>query len=167
MNYFRGIEKYFENNGLPKPKGCSDSEITEIEQSIDASLPESYKQYLRWMGKDYEGVLSGTDCFIDSISDNTKYLPDLLRENLIIYELSIKYLAFFCHQDYAIAWFNLPKVSENPPCYYFSEGGKKEVTQYPNFIEFISSEILDMAKCRLELIRARKSSTRTLKNADP
>jgi len=156
IEYFSDIQNHFAQNMLKKPVGCSESEIIELEKNVGFDLPDAYKAYLRLMGRDYKGVLCGTDCYVDHVLENTEYLPELLAENNIEFKLPKNYLAFFCHQGYIIAWFTLPKESENPTCYIFSEG----TTDYPQecgrFKQFISSDILGNAKISLELRRAKK-----------
>lgn len=53
---------------------------------------------------------------------NTQGLPSLLAENSIAYDLPEHYLAFYAHQGYAVAWFALPAVSDDPPVWFYTEG---------------------------------------------
>ncbi len=125
MDYLKEIKRFHAKHVKPyigNPIGCSVKEIKELEKLIGFSLPEAYRQYLRWMGKDYDGVFVGIDWFITNVIDNTRNLPELLAENEIEFRLPEHYLAFFSHQGYMMAWFNLPKEDEDPPAYFFNEG---------------------------------------------
>lgn len=156
IEYFKNIENYFGQNGLEKPVGCSASEISQLEERVGFELPDAYKAYLKLMGRDYKGVLCGTDCFIDHVIENNEDLPELLEENNVDYELPENYLTFLCHQGYIMAWFALPKESENPTCYIFSEGTTKVPEECGKFTQFITSDIMGNAKLRLELRRQKK-----------
>lgn len=104
-----------------KPKGCRDFEIRRLEGSFGFELPLAYKQYLKWMGKDYRGIFVGCDWFISNVEDNTDLVPELLTENNISFELPKHYLCFFSHQGYMAAWFELPKVNDNPSSWFYNE----------------------------------------------
>ncbi len=151
MRYFDDIEKFLEQNRFEKPVGCSMSEIEELEKKVGFDLPESYKAYLALMGRDYKGIMRGSDCFIDHVIENTEYLSELLQKNNVSYELPKNYLAFFCHQGYIMAWFKLPKENDNPACYFYSEGTTDVPIKHDNFKQFISADIMDNAKIETEL----------------
>jgi hypothetical protein len=104
-----------------KPKGCRASEIRALEKSVGFDLPLAYKQYLAWMGKDYNGIFVGCDWFITNVEENTALVPDLLKENNISFDLPEHYLCFFSHQGYMAAWFELPKIDDNPPAWFYHE----------------------------------------------
>jgi len=154
--YFLDIEEFFERNDIKKPKGCSEVEISTLEKTVGFELPEAFKEYLRFMGKDYHGVMQGTNCFKEDIAENTKYLPALLEENKLNYHLPENYLAFFCHQGYIMGWFELPKVSDNPMCYFFSEGTTEHPQEYGNFEQFMTTDILSNARIELALKQDKK-----------
>jgi hypothetical protein len=103
------IEDFYKTNKLKKPIGCADSEIFALEKSVGFELPAAYKDYLFFMGNDYNGVMRGTDCFVNNVKENTDYLPELLKENNIEGGLADNYLVFYNHQGYIASWFNLPK----------------------------------------------------------
>lgn len=152
-NYFTHIENHFSLNQLKKPVGCSESEITDLEKSIGFKLPNAYKAYLKFLGRDYDGVLCGTDCFIDHAIENTEYLSELLQQNHIEYNLPENYLVFFCHQGYITAWFELPKKNEDPFCYYYHEGEADTPVKKGTFSEFMSEELLERVDSALECER--------------
>jgi hypothetical protein len=129
MDYLQEIKRFHAEHVEPfrgKPAGCSQQEIAELEKQIGFPLPEAYRQFLEWMGKDYHGIFQGSDWFINHVVNNTKWLPGLLAENNVDFKLPEHYLAFFSHQGYMMAWLEMPKSSENPPAYFYTEG--EEVT---------------------------------------
>ena len=125
MDYLIEIKQFHAQHIEPylgKPIGCGIAEIMEFEQQIGFPLPVAYTQYLAWMGKDYEGIFRGSEWFISNLLERSAALRDLLNENQIAYVLPDHYLVFYAHQGYVMAWFDLPKLSDNPPAYFFSEG---------------------------------------------
>lgn len=129
FNYLKDIvEFYKESVRLYKgnPRGCRNSEIQNLEEHFGFELPLAYKEYLRFMGKDYKGIFIGSKYFIDDVIENTRYLPELLAENEIDFSLPDNYLAFFSHQGYMVAWFELPKQNENPPVWFYKESENNE-----------------------------------------
>jgi hypothetical protein len=131
-----------------KPKGCWDFEIRALEKSFGFELPLAYKQYLAWMGKDYNGVFVGCDWFISHVEDNTALVPELLEENNISFVLPENYLCFFSHQGYIAAWFELPKLNDNPPCWFYHEGmNLKEPIIEGTFTDILSKDMRGLAEC--------------------
>ena len=112
------------------------------------------------MGKDYDGVMVGTNCFITDIESNNRYLPDLLEENgLSDYALPENYCAFFSHQGYMMAWFAIPNQEDDPLVSYFFEGTTKEPEIGMKFSEFMGKDLMGNAK----LFAAEKRFNRTRK----
>jgi hypothetical protein len=151
--YFTNIRDELSLNKLKKPIGCPESEITDLEKRIGFELPDAYKAYLKLLGRDYDGVLCGTDCFIDHAIENTEYLSVLLNQNHIEYDLPESYLVFYCHQGYINAWFELPMKSEDPICHYYHEVDTDAPIEKGTFSEFMSKETLDRIDEALECRR--------------
>jgi hypothetical protein len=149
FKYLNEIIEFHEKNVQPykgSPVGCADVEIEDIEKYFGFELPMAYKEYLKFMGKDYQGVFVGSDWFIKHIVGNTEWIPELLRENEIEFELPENYLAFFCHQGYLTAWFELPKLDENPPVWFFKESeDDKPPYIFGTFTEFLFEDMRGMA----------------------
>lgn len=130
------------------PKGCSPGEIAALEKSFGYELPFAYQQYLAWMGKDYDGIFVGCDWFITDVAENTKWVAELLKENQISFRLPEHYLCFFSHQGYIVAWFELPKVSENPPTWFYHEGMEmKRPEVQGRFTDVLFKDMRGMAAC--------------------
>jgi len=156
MRYFKDVKEAFDWNGVKQPKGCSVEEVDELEAKIGFPLPAAFREYLIFMGKDYKGVMVGTNCFITDVISNTEYLPELLEENNLDYKLPKNYLAFFGHQGYIMSWFALPCVEDNPVCYFFSEGTHEYPVECGDFKQFMTNDILDNAKIWIELRLSKK-----------
>ncbi len=134
-----------------EPRACSDYEINNLEKQIGLELPLAYREFLKFMGKDFSGIFRGTDCFINNVIENTKYLPELLAENKIDFDLPQNYLAFFSHQGYIMGWFELPKENENPPVWFFAESDENESPKiFSTFSEWLLEIMRDFASQNLE-----------------
>lgn len=128
------------------PHGCSFQEIDDLEAKVGHRLPAAYREYLRWMGNDHDGVFRGSDWFSSDVEENTTYVRTLLEENGIDWRPPGPILSFFCHQGYMIAWFDLPAADDDPPCHLFSEGRAMTApSRAGRFSEFLLAELEGMA----------------------
>jgi SMI1 / KNR4 family (SUKH-1) len=117
-------KQYYDENLISKfgkPIGASLSDIDKIEHDMGLSFPESLKQYLLWAGKHSKGPLIGTDCFNSDMKENTEYLPEFFEENNLVHPQNEKFVAFYSHQGYVLAWVYLTG-EDDPVVYYFAEG---------------------------------------------
>ena len=92
FNYLSDVIEFHETFVQPykgKPNGCSDSEIIGLENYFGFQFPLAYKEYLKFMGRDFNGIFVGSDCFITNVIENTKYLSELFLENKIDFILPI------------------------------------------------------------------------------
>lgn len=119
LKYFSKANAFLRKNHLPKPVGCNNAEVNAHENRLGVPLPAAVREYLRFMGGDYEGVLCGTNCFIRDVSINDESLRELLQDNDLLHKLPQRYLMVFCHQGYQIAWIELPVTDPDPICMFF------------------------------------------------
>jgi hypothetical protein len=139
--YTQKVEPHF---GMPT--GYSEQEVRAFEEELGLPLPEAYRQYLLWIGKE-NPVYTGSDVHISDVLDNTEYLPELLRENGITCQLPSRYLVFFLHQGYIAAWFALPKASDDPLVYSYSEAEElREPIVNGVFSEYLLGDIRTFAE---------------------
>lgn len=93
-----------------------------LETALGVRLPADYRAFLRWMGRDEDGVWCGSECLVDDIVNNTKSLPELLVENGLAGALPERYVCVFSHQGYIAVWFEAPTDAADPPAFIFNEG---------------------------------------------
>ncbi len=159
MEYLSELKDHYNKELLSilgKPRGCNKREIEILEKVLGFSLPAAYREYLHWMGKSDDGVLVGTNCFIDDIEGNNKSLPYVFEDNEVEYELK-NYLAFYNHQGYVYVWFNLPAEEDDPECFYINEANRiSQVNSAGKFSEFITSEVINMGRLAKENKQAKK-----------
>lgn len=149
MDYLSEIKQFYKRqvSRFRKPKGCGKELIEKLEDEIGFLLPAAYKQFLQWMGCDFYGVFVGSDIFLRDVVSNSKYLPELLKENGLEHDLPDNYLAFFSHQGYVMAWFALPKESENPAVWFWGEGqGLSKPIKFESFTDFLSKQMRSVVK---------------------
>lgn len=164
MDYLTEIKKYHAEYVEPyigKPEGCGQEEIVGIEKKLGYPLPEAYCQFLKWMGKDYRGIFFGCNWFITDVIDNTEWLPQLLAESNIEFELPEHYLVFFSYRRYitTAAWFELPKENDNPTAYLLNK--RKELTlptMEGNFTDFLFKDMRDLAYLLPEVHKKKHAS---------
>jgi hypothetical protein len=158
IDYLAEIRQFHQSHVEPykgKPIGCSDTEIRSLEESFGFELPLAYKQYLKWMGKDYHGIFVGCDWFIANVEDNTNLVPELLTENHISFQLPEHYLCFFSHQGYMAAWFELPKLNDNPPAWFYHEGMNMEAPEIKGtFTDILFNDMRGLAAVLPEIYGA-------------
>jgi len=161
MDYLTELRRFHQHAIQPYlglPKGCSPRTLAQFEQSLAQELPLAYRQYLAWMGEDYAGIFQGTNCFIRDVQANTTALPNLLAENKIAFALPTSMLVFYMHQEYVAAWFTLPKESDNPLIWFFSEG--QDMTQpitAGTFTDFLLTDMQGLAAILAETRRITES----------
>jgi hypothetical protein len=119
-----------------KPKGCRDSEVRKIEDYFGLELPLAYKQYLKFMGKDYNGVFIGSNWFVGNVIENTEWLPQFLVEKQIEFKLPERFLVFFSHQENSAGWFDLPAANDDPPIWLITESNSspRSVETFTGFL---------------------------------
>lgn len=124
------------------PDGCSQAEVTQYERLKDLVFPTSYKQFLLWMGKDFDGVFKGSEWFLRDVYENTQCLDEFLQGNNLVIEHKGRPICFFSHQGYMSAWFYLTTDLGDPACYFFSEADKNNsLVKYDTFSDFLQEEL--------------------------
>ncbi len=142
------------------PVGATEAEVAALEQEIDFALPEAYRQYLLWMGRDYNGCFVGSDWFLQNGYNNgmkSNDLQDLHGLDFGQFTPPEHFFVFFMHQGYILAWFSLPKDSEDPLVYCFGEGQGMTVPKLQgSFTQFLLTELKGVASLMPRLYERRK-----------
>jgi len=113
-------------------------EIAALEQALSFGLPQAYKDYLLWMGKDHHGIFRGSGWFIGDLTGNRAVLSGLLEEVGSTCRLKPTEVVFFSHQGYMAAWFSAQTADPDPHCFYIDDG-----TQEPRATNTFSQVLLD------------------------
>ncbi len=142
--YSKELEKRY---GIPV--GASESSVTELQQKLDFELPESYRQFLLWMGNDRNGALRGSEWFCDDIVPNGEFLDEFLIENNV-HLRSTKRVCFFVHQGYMAAWFD-DEGTPDPKCSFLSESNCDLVRDAGPFSSFLLKELQGVAAASTQI----------------
>lgn len=101
----------------------------------------------------------GTDCFAVNVESNNECVSELLKENnLSDYLLPEKYLAFFCHQGYMVAWFAMPNDSDDPIVTHYFEGTHEMPVEFGTFSDFMSKDLMGNARLRVADMKYKRKS---------
>ncbi|MDN3576281.1 SMI1/KNR4 family protein [Chitinimonas viridis] len=131
---------------LGSPVGASEEDVGALESRIGLKLPDTYRQYLVWMGRDVNGIFRGSNWFISDIESNREVLKDLLEEIGSQYELAPSHLVFFTHQGYMAAWFDASGNEVDPKCWFIHDG-MQEPGMSGNFTEVLLADLKGLASC--------------------
>lgn len=117
---FRGKRKTFQGKIIP----CDDSQIYSIERRCNISLPQSYKEFLRWGGVSAGGFRRDSNCFYEYSSqflEMREIAEELLIEDDFVDLLPEDAFVFDMHQGY-IFWFFKTLDGDDPPVYGYQQG---------------------------------------------
>ena len=114
--------------------------IQKLEIELGFALPLAYRKHILLHG--LGSPIVGTDCAPEDIVSNTNYLPDLLKENGLKFDLPKKLVCFLMHQGYIAAWFDA-EDGDDPACWFFSEGSTPEPIQQGKFSIFMEKIITE------------------------
>ena len=105
-----------------QPVGATSSEIDALEHKLKLRLPQAYREFLSWMGRDHLGPLQGSGWFIDCLLSNRETLRIILDEVGSSYALKETDVVFFSHQGYMAAWFDAATHEPDPTCWFIDDG---------------------------------------------
>lgn len=130
-----------------RTKGCSDSEIEQIESSLNVKLPTSYKEFLKFMGKGAGDFLVGTDLFSPMLPTLRAWAEDLLSRTDSRFRLPGNAFIFLVHQGYQFMYFLLD-TDDDPEVFYYEEGDTAPRLVIGRFTEWLASTVDDEINVR-------------------
>lgn len=99
--------------------GCRIDEIVDLEKELDIFLPEAYKEFLLWMGKDTNKFLEGSEVEYKHLVKIQAWADELLKENGHLL-LPDNAFVFHIHQGYQFSYFLLDG-NDDPEVYFYDE----------------------------------------------
>ncbi len=102
-----------------KVSGCRIDEIVDLEKELDVFLPEAYKEFLLWMGKDTNKFLTGSEVEYKHLVKIQCWANELLEERGCPI-LPNNAFVFHIHQGYQFSYFLLDG-NDDPEVYFFDE----------------------------------------------
>lgn len=150
IDYLYECRKFYTQRLLSRygqPLGADESEVLSLQEKLGFDLPLAYRQFLLWMGNDKQGVLKGSEWFIDEVCDNQDFLEEFLTDNGVSKNVSGQVVCFFSHQGYMAAWFSIDGEQADPFCELYSEANSSLIpVGIDSFSSFLLKELQGVAE---------------------
>jgi hypothetical protein len=119
-------------------KGCSKSEIQNLEKFFGQPFPVIYKEFLGLIGKEAGNFLSGTDISYKYLKSLQKEAKELLEENRLDVGCLTNAFVFAMHQGYEILFFYVTD-GDDPPVYQYVEGNDRAIKAWDSFSDYLKN----------------------------
>ena len=117
-------------------RGCSDTEIEEVEADVGRSLPLAYREFLAKMGRGAGKFYVGTDIFYPRVLGLTEAAHELVAEDEADLFLPEEAIAIIMHQGYQFMFVRADE-GDDPPVYYYMELGGEFVQKAHQLSQFL------------------------------
>ncbi|MEM9189529.1 MAG: SMI1/KNR4 family protein [Myxococcota bacterium] len=147
-NFIKGARRFYDSRAQAKfgrPEGASQNEIAAVETELGRTLPGAYREFLEWMGNDFEGIFRGTDCYLMHLLPNTAWLPEFIEEVGVVGVDTSTLVCFWSHHGYMAAWFDGAIRNDDPVCWAVSDSDDK-VRSIGHFSDYLQRCIQDVVK---------------------
>lgn len=125
--------------------GCSDSEISQLEQQFKVKLPLAFTDFLRVMGKERDGFYAEASMSYP-FDDMRRIAIDLLND--VNQRLSDTAFVFVERYGSAVLYFET-NAGDDPPVYVCQEDGKSPSKVAASFSEWLNTAVdAHIAGCR-------------------
>lgn len=131
---------------LGQPVGASNEEVEKLMRHLGFALPSAYREYLLWMGRDFNGIFRGSNWFVSDLESNREVLMDLLEELGSRYEVLSSHVVFFTHQGYMAAWFDAAEDEHDPQCWFINDG-MQQPEEAGKFTEVLLADLKGLPSC--------------------
>ena len=103
-------------------RGCTKSEVNQIEQAFGSSLPAIYRSWLLAHGRIPPDRFVGSDCTYPVLLKLNSWAQEVLEENGHPFHLAAHDFVFFMHQGYHFFYFNTADGDADPVVFEYLEG---------------------------------------------
>ena len=117
-------------------RGCSATEIEEIQADVGRPLPLAYREFLAQMGLGAGDFYVGTDLFYPSLLGVTKAAHELVAEDEADIVLPEDAIVFMMHQGYQFMFVRADE-GDDPPVYYYMERSGEFVKKAVQLSQFL------------------------------
>lgn len=125
--------------------GCTEEEISQLENRIGFELPGMYREFLLAVGHESGRLFQGTVVHYPNLIEIQEWAKELLEEHNNPMSLPDTSFVFSMHQGYEIRFFDV-SMGENPPVFLWYEGMENPASAirlFDTFEEFLLQEIED------------------------
>ncbi|HAW30858.1 MAG TPA: hypothetical protein DCY03_22515 [Planctomycetaceae bacterium] len=125
-------------------QGCSESEIKRVCEASRLSLPESYLEFLRAIGKGAGRFMCEVDQYFDVMLNLNAEAEETL-ENFEEGKLSLPEKAYVFSMRFGeqFLFFIADGINDNPPIFYYYEGNGEFTDLKKSFWEVIETELIE------------------------
>jgi hypothetical protein len=123
-------------------KGCSETDVSAIENAQNVTLPEQYRRFLLRMGRTAGEFLVGTDFLLRELPGLRRNAEILLQQCRTDFSLSTKDFVFAVHQGTVFLFFST-QDSFDPPVLRFMEGEQRPTTVADSFSQWLLMCVAD------------------------
>jgi hypothetical protein len=143
--YLTEVKKEFQNmlqraNVFYKIQPCSYNEIRSLETELNLTLPEAYREFLLWMGKESGGFMD----IVERVPSNRERAIELMNYNNFPDPLPDDAIVFIEHEGYQFCFIRASE-GENPPVHCYCEqcdgSGKLDYNCSDSFVAFLVEKI--------------------------
>lgn len=140
----RAVELLLENDYGPREEieGCTEAELSALEQRYRFTLPEAYKSCMRHIGKSSGGFLAGSEFRYPAVERQTEFAREVAAERNTSFEFSDDAFVFHGLQGYAFDYFET-EAGDDPPVYLFMQFDRRFESrpEADSFSEWLFREI--------------------------
>ncbi|QDU43509.1 SMI1/KNR4 family protein [Symmachiella dynata] len=117
-------------------RGCSATEIEEVQADVGRPLPLAYREFLAKMGRGAGDFYVGTDIFYPTLLGITEAAHELVAEDEAGIVLPKDAIAFMMHQGYQFMFVRTDE-GDDPPVYYYMEISGEFVKKADKLTQFL------------------------------
>lgn len=131
--------------GIPahQVRGCSDSEIAEVQNRLGIRLPEVYREFLATMGRGAGPLFQGDSIFYPNMLNHRREIEYIIvNEEMTDYVLRLPddAVAFLTHQGYEFFYFSAGE-GEDPAVYSFRDGALEATKCFEHLSDFFDNAV--------------------------
>jgi hypothetical protein len=117
----RGLTQALGTN-VKDDRGCTKSEVAEIEEAFGSSLPAVYRSWLLSHGRVPPDKFIGSDCSYPALLKLNSWAQEILEENGQPFHLTTHDFVFLMHQGYHFLYFNTANGDADPVVLEYQDG---------------------------------------------
>ena len=118
---------------------CTADEIRALEEKYSVTLPAKYKEFLKAGDALFQEIMVGSDFHPPYLENLNDWAKELLEEDGNSHKLKPGDFVFCMHQGYQFLFFNCLESTDDPPVYYYLEGGDGFQEVAPSFTSYIAT----------------------------